>query len=130
MTTYSRLMRDQARKHDSHLWRYNNDVTGERKFPIISPRENDYKLLHSCVMLSCNIGNYLIKRQSKMYIVISVIHCWIIKPALMLNSIYSVSLDCSPVSFTFDELYRAPGIRHMIPVYIKDLVKWSFSTSS
>ena len=51
------------------------DVTGERKFPMILSRENNYKLLHSCVMLSCNIGNYLIKRQSKIYIVISIIHC-------------------------------------------------------
>ena len=28
LTPYSRLTRDQARKHDSHLRRYNNNVTG------------------------------------------------------------------------------------------------------
>ena len=27
-TAYSRLTQDQARKHDSHLWRYNDDVAG------------------------------------------------------------------------------------------------------
>ena len=63
LTTYSRLTRDQARKHDSHLLHYNNDVTGVQQFPVISPRE----LLHGCDILSCNISNYPIKRQSERY---------------------------------------------------------------
>ena len=33
-TTYSRVTRDQARKQDSHLWRYNNDVTEHNNFQL------------------------------------------------------------------------------------------------
>ena len=39
--------------------------------PVILPRENNYKLLHACDMLSCNIGNYLIKRQSGRYMIVN-----------------------------------------------------------
>ena len=46
------------------------DVTGVQQFPVISPRENNWKLLHVCDMLPCNIGNYLIKRKSERYIIV------------------------------------------------------------
>ena len=41
------------------------DVIGVQQFPVISPSENNWKLLHGCDMLSCNIANYLMKPQSE-----------------------------------------------------------------
>ena len=41
------------------------DVTGVKYFPVISLRENKWKLFHLCDVISCNIMNYLIRRQSK-----------------------------------------------------------------
>ena len=78
LSTYSRLTRDQARKYDSHLWRYNNSRhRGETIFSI-SPTENHQKLLHACDMLSCNISNNLIKSQSKWYIITTNISSFLI----------------------------------------------------
>ena len=75
LTTCSRLTRNQARKHKSHLWCYNNwchrgannfqsfhlgKITRNCYTPVICYHEN-------------NIGNYLIKPQSERHIIISII---------------------------------------------------------
>ena len=41
------------------------DVTWVEQFPVISPRENNWKLFLLCDGKPCNIMNYLIGRQSK-----------------------------------------------------------------
>ena len=50
------------------------DVTGVQKFPFISPRENNWKLLDTCVVIPCNTMNYLIRRQSERYTIIVIIN--------------------------------------------------------
>ena len=47
------------------------DVTGVQWFTVILPRENN-KLLHPCNVIPCNTMNYLIRRQSERYIIISI----------------------------------------------------------
>ena len=87
LTAYSRLTRAQARKHDSYLWRHNNwRHRGGIIFSFL-PREINKKILHACGMLSCNIGNYLIKRQSERYTIIVFITIIII--IIIINYFYS-----------------------------------------
>ena len=47
-------------------WRHSGAIIS-----ICLTGENNKKLLHACDMLSCNIGNYLIKRRSERYIIIT-----------------------------------------------------------
>ena len=47
------------------------DVTGVQEFPVISSRENNWKLLRPCDVIQCNIMNYLIRRQNERYIMMS-----------------------------------------------------------
>ena len=61
LTTYSRMTRDQARKHDSYLWRYNDWCLKKVTRNYYTPDT-----------WSCNIGNYLIKPQSERHIIIPV----------------------------------------------------------
>ena len=49
------------------------DVTGVQWFSVISPRENNWKLLDSCDVITCITMNYLIRRQSEQYVIIAVI---------------------------------------------------------
>ena len=45
------------------------DVTGVEQFPVISPRENNWKLFYLCDVTPCNITNDLIRCRSKSYII-------------------------------------------------------------
>ena len=54
-------------------WHHLGVTSWVEKFPVVSPRENNQKLLHTCDMWSCNIGDYLIKHLSEKYITIGII---------------------------------------------------------
>ena len=68
LTTYSKLTRDQVKKHDSHLWRYTNGVTGVQHFQLFHQGKITRNYTSATCYHVCNIGNYLIKRQSERYI--------------------------------------------------------------
>ena len=54
----------------SDLHGVNPNLKKKKKIPVISPRENNWKLFHLCDVIPCNIMNYLIRRESKRYIII------------------------------------------------------------
>ena len=67
LTTYLRLIRDQARKNESRLFARSQGCNNLQLFHLGILTRNYY----TPDMLSCNIGNYLIKRQSERYIIIA-----------------------------------------------------------